>query len=369
LPDRMAVGVITAEKALYYQVPGQPGEIDAGVFHLQEMLREFSMGGKSSFMGHAWKEPCRRIYRSLIGKLPQLPEDKRKILVIPDRSLWYLPCSIMLDAEDRPFGRDKLLSLVPSADMLRFQRTVKAKGTAADADLVLLESIPWIAEEEIRDAAHDPRAKKPTEVITEAERIQRLILTNPVYPKPSEMVVTMQKLFKKFHVWVGPAATAERLGEFRELRNQVIVLAAPCAVPDSVSRERMPCFFFSPNTRGQRVFDVRELFGSGMSARLIVTPVTWFETPDQNAPTGDGPLLLSTAMLYGGAGIWLINYSDPNWGSEDTAFLSVLKRLVGNAAASQALTGYAQDMTDGVDDSFSGKPPAWTGWILIGAGD
>ena len=62
--DRMVVGVITTEKGIYYQVPVNRTEIDKGVFQVQEKLREFTTGEQSSFMGHAWKEPCRRIYRN-----------------------------------------------------------------------------------------------------------------------------------------------------------------------------------------------------------------------------------------------------------------------------------------------------------------
>ena len=37
----------------------------------------------------------------------------------------------------------------------------------------------------------------------EEEKIEHLILTNPVYPKPSDIVISIQKMFKKFDVWVG----------------------------------------------------------------------------------------------------------------------------------------------------------------------
>ena len=45
-----------------------------------------------------------------------IASDKSTVFVIPDRSLWYLPLSAMLDAEDLPFGRDRLVSVIPSVD-------------------------------------------------------------------------------------------------------------------------------------------------------------------------------------------------------------------------------------------------------------
>ncbi len=216
LADRMVVGVITSEKALYHQIPSSRAEIDKGVFRLQEKLREFTMTGRSSFMGHAWKEPSRRIYRALMGKLPPLPEGKHKVFIIPDRSLWYLPFSVMLDTEDRPFGRGRSVSLISSVDMLKFIRSSPAVSSGPRGDLLLLEAIPWIPEDQVRQIPNpDSPRKKEGKRISEEEQIQRLILANPVYPKPSEIVVSLQKFFKKFDVWIGPTATVDKLFEYK----------------------------------------------------------------------------------------------------------------------------------------------------------
>ncbi|MBI5251626.1 MAG: hypothetical protein HY912_19210, partial [Desulfomonile tiedjei] len=74
--DRIVIGVITSERAIYHQAPTNRVEIDRGVFHLQDKLKEFNLGSRSTFMGHAWKEAGRRIHRTLLGKIPPLPSDK-----------------------------------------------------------------------------------------------------------------------------------------------------------------------------------------------------------------------------------------------------------------------------------------------------
>ena len=122
LSDRIVVGLISREKAFYIQAPIHKTEIDKAILNLQEKLREYSTGDQSTFMGHAWKEPFRRVFRHLIGKLPQIPREKTTILIIPDRALWYTPFSLILDSEDRPFGQDRLISMVPSADILKAMR-------------------------------------------------------------------------------------------------------------------------------------------------------------------------------------------------------------------------------------------------------
>ncbi|HMK36088.1 MAG TPA: hypothetical protein VK463_13530 [Desulfomonilaceae bacterium] len=365
--DRMAVGVITAEKAVYYQLAGNRSEIDRTVFLLQEKLKEFTMGGGSSFMGHAWKEPCRRIYRSLMGKLPPLPPDKTTFFIIPDRSLWYLPFSSMLDAEDRPFGQDRVVSIIPSVDILKFIRSAahnKPKESFA-GNLIVFESLPWVPQEELGEKA-EPARKKSAQKMTEEEKIERLILTNPVYPKPSDIVVNIQKMFKKSDVWIGPTATLDRLAEYKDRHDDIAILAVPLAVTDVVTPDRQPTFFFSPNKSKVRKFDVSGFFATPFGSSLAVTPISWLDVQDKDAALGEGPLLVSTAMHYAGIRMALINYSDPNWGGEEPFLVSILKHAAERRPPGQVLGGYVRELPAGLDPAFSGKPPSWTGWILMG---
>ncbi len=368
-PDRMAIGVITTEKAIYYQVPENRAQIDKGVLQVQEKLREFTTGERSSFMGHAWKEPCRRIYRTLLGKVPPLPEDKTTVFVIPDRSLWYLPLSAMLDAEDLPFGRDRLVSVIPSADTLRFLRSPLQENlqTTAGGDLLLFESLPWIREEDLREsAAGQSPGKKGSQKLGEEAKIEHLILTNPVYPKPSDIVVSIQKMFKKFDVWVGATATIDRLLEYKNKREVTEVLAVPLAMSDRVETSHQPCFFFAPDKRGRRRFQAQRLFDAPLATNLMVLPISWLDLQDSEAPLGEGPLLLAIGMAYAGVRMGLLNYSEPNWGPNDPFVLEMLKKAAGKTLTGKSPAGLAGDIPAGLDASFSGKPPNWAGWILIG---
>jgi len=369
LSDRMVVGMITSEKAVYHQVSVNRAEVDKAVLNLQEMLREFTLQGRSTFMGHAWKEPSRRVYRLLLGKLPALPEEKDTTFIIPDRSLWYLPFSVMLDADDKPFGSDRLISSIASVDALCFLRSsfMKSEQSGYENDLLLLESIPWIASEEIREATSDqPVRKKISEKISEEEKVEKLILNNPVYPRPSEVVIHIQKMFKKFTAWVGPTATFERLMNDKEKKEGVAVIAVPLAVNDSLGIDRPPIFFFSPDKRGQRVLDARMLFSIPMPCQLAVLPVAWFEVRDRESITGEGPLVLCTAMYYSGTRMCLVNYSNPDWGSDEHFLLNTLKKVSEKVPAGKALAGYTREIPSTLGTSFAGRPPSWAGWILMG---
>ncbi len=371
--DRIVIGVITSERAIYHQVPTNRVEIDKGVFYLQEKLKEFNLGSRSTFMGHAWKEAGRRIHRTLLGKIPSLPSDKNLVFVIPDRSLWYLPFSVMLDAEDRPFGMERIVSLIPSADMLKFVRASasKTKNAGFNGELLLFESIPWIAEEDMKEppaGGHGAR-KKVVQKMTEEARIEQLILTNPVYPKPSEIVINIQKMFAKFDVCVGATATMDRFREYKERGDDVAVVAVPVAMTDGVSPDRQPCLFFSPDKKGRRQMEIRDLFSIPLGSKLVIIPVSWFDVPDKESALGEGPLLFNIALIYSGVRMGMLNYADPNWGTDEPFLLSILKKAAQKAPALQALSGYTKEIPAGLDASFSGRPPAWTGWILTGDPD
>lgn len=367
--DRMVIGVISAENAVYHQTPVTRSDIAKAVFNLQAKLREFTLGGRSTFMGHAWKEPCRRVFRTLLGTLPPLPAQKTKVFVIPDGPLWYLPMSVLLDAEDRPFGWNRVVSFIPSVDMLQFIRTQSRGSTMQQTapNLLLFESLPWIAEEALRKSQERTRGKHKRETMSEGERIERLILTNPVYPKPSEIVIDIQKMFKQFDVWVGPTATSDRFLQYRDQARYATVLAAPFAMIDAVAADRQPSFIFSPDRRGQRRFTASRLFAHKMRSKLIVMPIAWVDAADQDAPAGEGPLLLTTALLYGGTPATLLNYSNPDWGTDAPFLNAILSRLAAGDSPGSALATYQRRMPAGLDSSFSGRPPAWCGWILLGA--
>ena len=368
--DRMVVGMLTNDEAIYYQVPINRQEVEKGVFLLQDRLREFMLGSESSFMGHAWKEPCRRVYRSLLGRLPSPPQEKKVIFIIPDRSLWYLPFSALLDSEDRPFGQDRVITMIPSVDMLKFTRSMAKTENQliAKNSLLVFESIPWISNEETKQPApHQSQSRKtPPKKLTESEKIEKLILSNPVYPKPSDIVVGVQRIFRNFEVWVGPTATVDRLADLKNRKESVIIMALPLGVPDVVQGDFQPSFFFSPNKQGERKIPSRKFFSVSVNTNLMVNPVAWFEIQDRDAPVGEGPLLLSLAFFYSGAKMSLINYSDPNWGADEPFLMNTLRKISEKTKPGQAIASFSMELPQGLDSSFTGRPPSWAGWILHG---
>lgn len=362
--DRTVVGYITAEMAEYHQIQLGRSEPADGVLTLQERLREYTLGGRSTFMGHAWKEPCRRLYRRLLGRLPKLPPNKSTIFVIPDGPLWYLPLSVLLNPEDQPFGRGRLISQVPSVDMLSFLRSDsdRAGEDGRSHDLVIFESIPWIAEKDMREMSAKGAAETSGSGGTSrGETIVRLILTNPVYPRPSDYVTGIQRRVKDSHAWVGETATITRLLTYEDNRPEKLLLAMPLAMPDMIKPGRQPVLFMAQTDSDRRALPVRDLFGIKLKADLAVFPLGWLDIDDPKTSVGEGPLLFTTALIYTGISAALTNYSNPAWGDEEPFLTAVLNGSVG-----KVIRSYPRELHRGLDSSFGGKPPAWAGWILSG---
>jgi hypothetical protein len=196
--------------------------------------------------------------------------------------------------------------------------------------------------------------------------VESLILNNPVYPRPSEVVINIQKMFKKSHVWIGPTATSDRLTNTKESNDRIAVVAAPLAVNDQLDAESPTTFFFSPDKNGHRAFDARMLFSIPFVCQLLVLPVAWFEVKDAESISGEGPLLLSSAVFYSGSRMYMVNYSDPDWGADEHFLMSTLKRVSEKVPPGKALAEYTRDISSALSASFAGKPPSWVGWIMMG---
>ncbi len=362
LADRLVLGVITTEQAMYYQADVSRTEVDSAVFLLQEKLKECTIGEESSFLGHAWKEPSRRLYRRLFGKFPSLPADKSTLFVIPDRSLWFLPFSLLLDNEDNPLGKGRLISLVPSADILSQYRRFRTTAAKTEPRLLAFESMPWISSEQLKNDTQNP--KRAAEAA--AMGIDKLILSNPVYPKPSEVIIAAQKLFKHFDVFVGPTATFDRFADYNDKTNSLTIAAVPLSVVTTLDLGRRPWLYFSPGKKGNRRYAVTELFGINLRTGLMMAPMAWPEISDQNGPWGEGPTLLALASYYSGQEAVLINYSDPTWGKPDPFLNHLLTTAAQGTSTGKILQSASRDLPAGLDPSFSGKPPRWAGWILMG---
>jgi hypothetical protein len=259
--------------------------------------------------------------------------------------------------------------MIPSAEALAGLRTrPRAPAAAENPKLIVYESLPWASEEQINHTAKEPKASKKggRDRLSESERIERLILNSEVYPKPTEIVSKMQRLFKKPEIRSGSGAVMEKFTEKGGLSAEVLLVALPLAMTDTLTETRRPTLFFSPDGQGKRRFDLASLYRMSLDVSMAAFPTAWPDVTDKTTVSGQGPLLMMTALFHAGTPFGMINYAKPDWGEDDSCLLGVLERIAKGEKPGEAWVALPRTLPANVDSAFVGSPPSWAGWILFG---
>jgi hypothetical protein len=366
--DRILVGYICRSECSYFQSPINYKEIQNATLDLIYKLKRARGDQGESFMGHEWKEACRQVYQLLFSALPRLRSQWSKIYILPDKSLWYLPFSALLDTQDTPLSSGRTISLVPSSDMLRFIRSKAMVDTRSGrgARIMAFESMPWIPERQLERMESSANAKGPTQ--KRGVGMASLILSNRSYPKPSDFLKRVDRIAPKSALWAGPAATLNNwLAQERDGWT-FSILAVPAPIMDSVDPDSQPRLIFSWDGNHQRELMVKDFFARRKQIDLLAIPNAWIEDERDahSLMTGQGPLLLSLAAIYSGVKALLINYSNFGWG-ERAPYLMKLTRLINKGLPTgEALNKIETRIPGAMAPTFGGKPPDWTGWALVG---
>lgn len=368
LPDRALLGHISKNQCSYYQFRIDPSDLSEAVLDLQKKIKGHTKGDESSFMGHAWKEASRRVYRALFSIPPQPDTKKTTIYVLPEKTLWYLPFSILLDPSDKALGHRRTISMLPSSRMLVFHRSIlsQEKHNRRGAKILGFESTPWIPQEQL--TKNLARVSPDRRIgMNGVSQITQLILSNRSYPKPSKFMLGIDKIAPKSALWVGPAATLDNWLKQKRDGGMFTLLAVPAPTPDRVTEKSQPTLIFSFDKNNKRRLMARDMFAKRHSTRMMAIPNAWIEFHNERTePLGQGPLLLSLAIAYSGASSYMINFSNPQWGEDQPYLMELIKTIANGANPRTAIRTTRQKLPVDNVYSFTGKPPAWAGWILVG---
>jgi hypothetical protein len=289
------------------------------------------------------------------------------LFVLPDKALWRLPFTILLDPEDKPLGSNRLISLVPSAYALDFLRSgaFVENPPVKGAPIMAFESMPWIPREQLMREHSQKKERRRHEA--DRLKILPLILKNPIYPKPSEFLKRVDSIAPRSALWVGPAAT---LGNWlRQDRDGRVftLLAVPTPIPDSLVHGRQPTLIFSPDKVRTREIEAKDLFRKKSPVGLMALPNAWMEINDEGSELwGQGPLLFSLAAMYTGVRSYMINYSLGGWGEDHPYIMKLIKVIDKGAGPGKALQGIKRTIPGAMSPTFGAAPPDWAGWILAG---
>ena len=293
-----------------------------------------------------------RLHDDLLGRaISVLPENIRRLVIVPDDALFRCPFGALRAAEDAPpVGTDYEISLVPSAAVWAHLKGAASGSDPRQGSAALILFAPTIGEVD-RDAmsfrAADPwisGLKLPP--LRHAEREARSL----------ERVAGSGSL-----VFSGPDAS-ERVLKDTPLGEFAIIDLVTHAVVDDEQPERS-AILLAPGSEDEDGFlQVREIPDLDLDGQLVI--LSSCRSSSGAILGGEGAQSLARAFLEAGAGAVLASL----WPIEDeeaSVLLSSFSRALGRGRSVAGALSVAQR-----DAADAGMPAAsWAGLVILGDGD
>jgi hypothetical protein len=287
-----------------------------------------------------------RLARDLLGRsLGSLPDDVRRLVIVPDRSLHRLPFGTLLSPEGEPLAERFEISYAPSATTwARWKKTPSesaGRATLAFADPEL--PAPSGAS---RERAADPWL--------EGLRLGRL-------PFARREASNALRQLGPGELRTGPDAS-EHFLKHVDLERIGILHFAAHAVVDEERPDRSSVILAPGSVEEDGLLQVREIVELDLEGRLVL--LTGCRSAQGEAIAGEGAMSLAHAFFQSGArsvvgSFWSLR-------DDETALLVSLfaERIARGASVAAALAGAQREMIE------AGAPPAaWGGLVVLGDGD
>jgi CHAT domain-containing protein/Tfp pilus assembly protein PilF len=295
-PRRSLVWVITRSGVKMIGLPPRR-EIEKDVAALRNIIAHHPESGDFD----TWREPARRLYRELIQ--PALPwiAGQKRLVVVPDGILHYLPFEALLGNEDRLVAEDFTLAYAPSVSVFG---ALRQRPAAPQRRKELL-------------AYGDPVFSTKAEAVAASQAIVRGVYkagrySFPPLPNTRQEVIQISQLFRpdRRKIRLGAEATessvkAERLTDYRRLH------FASHAVVDEAFPSRSGIVLSLVNTRDEDgILRMNEIFNLDLNAETVV--VSACQTGLGKIVRGEGMIGLTRAFLYAGTSrvvvsLWEVN--------------------------------------------------------------
>ncbi len=214
-------------------------------------------------MGHAWKELAGESTGLFSGSSLRYRPTKPRYRDSGPVPL-VSPLFSQLDSETGPFGRDKLVSAIPTADMLRFVRSSKSEKekSSVPGTLLVFESIPWIPEEEMRETAStEPQAEKGSRKAVGWRAHRAADSDQSGVPKPVRIRGSFAEDVQEIRRMGCAGRDCGTVTEYKDGGKNVALLAVPLAMTDTVEADSPAVFsFFHRTKKGSALFMRRPCF-------------------------------------------------------------------------------------------------------------
>ena len=361
--------VVSRDSIHSYRLP-QASEINPLV---EDVRRALSHPGRRSIGRYV--RAARQLYEALIAPAAAVLSDKKRLLIAPDRALYYLPFEILLDDMPRTGGRADYralpymvrrwaISYIPSASVLsslRKKRFVTERGEdlSARKEIVAFGD-PVYA---LKDANQSPDAGRAGQIIRslfgpeERWDLQRL-------RDSGREVAGIANSYKPEEValYLGEQASEENVKASRHLRNaRRIHFAAHGFISERRPQHSGLVLTLSEQSKEDGLLQVYEIFDMKLSAELVVLSAC--RTGLGKEVHGEGVMGLMRAFMYAGASSVVVSQWQVADRSTADLMVKFYKRMNGPLDKTEALRGAKLEM---IESDLYSHPYYWAPFVLVG---
>ena len=322
----------------------------------------------------------KEIYRAILEPVRSELKRAKRLIIVPDGTLYYLPFEALPIAEQASderrvqniagttyLGAQYATSYAPSSSVLLAlnRRSSQAhRVTQAPRSQIAIFGSPILAQALHATGAAksecDRRAAKLPQLPHSTEEVQQIAA---VYGIPSNSSA----------VNIGERASVKRLREMDLTRYQILHFATHAIAADQITRFSQPALLLSPDENDDRCLGMSEILNLRLDADLVVLSAC--ETAVGRMYRGEGMAGLTSAFLYAGsrsviASLWLVNDQ-----STSLFMASFYRHLKEGQSKAEALRLARVDImgrrvwSDALHEEQSlAAPYFWAPFVLVGDG-
>ncbi|MCI0487620.1 MAG: CHAT domain-containing protein [Blastocatellia bacterium] len=357
-----------------YSLP-QASEINRLV---EEARQALSRPGRRSIGRYV--RAARQLYEALVAPAAGALSGKRRLLIAPDRALYYLPFEILLDEIPRTGGRADYsalpymvrrwaISYIPSASVLESLRrnrsvTGREEGTHTGAPLQRKEIVAFGDPiYDLKDANEPSNADKAGLIIRnlfegeERWELQRL-------RDSRREVAGIANSYKPEEValYLGERASEENVKASRHLRNaRFIHFAAHGLISERRPEHSGLVLTLGKQSKEDGLLQVYEIFDMKLNAELVVLSAC--RTGLGKEVRGEGVMGLMRAFMYAGASSVVVSQWQVADRSTADLMVEFYKRMNGSGDKTEALRGAKLEM---IESGLYSHPYYWAPFVLVG---
>jgi len=324
----------------------------AGIIRSQvkEYLQAIAVRENTDFsLGH-------ELFKILV--LPGLDEKIKKIVIIPDDILHYLPFETLLSREEDNswLVKDYKIAYAPSISSLREIIQQEGERKQKRPKDILAFGDPYFGPEEEKIETEDAAKSAGTAGFSQFARLKY----------SGQEIEKISALFKKENVslFKREEATEERLKKLNLDDYKILHFATHCIIDDTNPDRSSIVFSVGSSSREDEILQMREVFHLKLNSDLVTLSAC--QTGLGQLIRGEGVVGLSRAFFYAGASSALISL----WAVHDQATSQFMERYYFHLRASHSVMDALQKTKlEMIDSGVLSHPYYWAAFIVTGNTD